>query len=306
MAMDMFVAPSTDMSSPYGNAVVFRNSGSDSFARSTIATAAGDSWSHDSWVGDLNGDGRDDIVMSNIGGDHNLVVNYGNADGSFSTYFGATPGGSGRSVADYLSDGSMTINLTDTATGVLSDTKLFSFTTSGANNLALTEISTLPASYFYNSQFDADRATAGLDPHEIRNFSMDFNSDGVMDVVVVSNLSGNGVNMSAMQFLRNDGGGTFTDVTDIMLVNYDHDIQASYQPILIDLNNDGLDDILLSSADTFSEDGYHDSTRVLVQTSDGKFVQKYETVFSDFYNQIRNSTSDSLDWGHSRIQYCCQ
>ena len=295
--IDMFSAPSTDMSALYGNAVVFRNSGSNSFTRSDIAASAGDSWTHDSWVGDLNSDGRDDIVMSNIGGDHNLVVNYGNADGTFSTYYGTTPGGSGISVADYLGDGSKTIVLTDTATGVLSDTKLFSFTTNGANTLALTEIATLPASYFYNSQFDADRATAGLAPHEIRNFSMDFNNDGVMDVVVVSNLSGNDINMSAMQFLRNDGGGTFTDVTDTVLVDYDHDTQASYQPIFVDINNDGLDDILLSSSDNVSESGYHDSTRVLIQTSDGKFVQKYETVFKDFYNQVHNNTSNALDWG---------
>lgn len=293
--IDMFSAPSTDMSELYGNAVVFRNSGSNSFTRSNIATTAGDSWTHDSWVGDLNGDGRDDIVMSNIGGDHNLVVNYGNADGTFSTYYGATPGGSGISVADYLGDGSMTIVLTDTATTVQSDTKLFSFTTSGTDTLSLTEVATLPASYFYRSEFDSVRATAGWDPHEIRNFTMDFNNDGVQDVVVVSNLSGNDINMSAMQFLRNDGGGSFTDVTDSVLVNYDHNIQASYQPVIIDVNNDGLDDILLSGSDDMAT-GYHDATRVLIQTSDGKFVQKYDEVFSDFYNQIYNSTSNAINW----------
>ena len=294
--IDMFSAPSTDMSELYANAVVFHNSGSDSFTRSTIATTAGNSWTHDSWVGDLNGDGRDDIVMANIGGDHNLVVNYGNADGTFSTYYGTTPGGSGISVADYLGDGTMTIILTDTATAVQSDTKLFSFTTSGTDTLSLTEVATLPASYFYRSEFDDARATAVNDPHEIRNFTMDFNNDGVQDVVVVSNLSGNDVKMSAMQFLRNDGAGLFTDVTDTVLVNYDYNKQASYQPVIIDINNDGLDDILLTNADDMTG-GYHDGTRVLVQTRDGKFVQKYETVFKDFYNQIYNQTENALDWG---------
>ena len=294
--IDMFSAPSTDMSELYANAVVFHNSGSDSFNRSTIATTAGNSWTHDSWVGDLNGDGRDDIVMANIGGDHNLVVNYGNADGTFSTYYGTTPGGSGISVADYLGDGTMTIILTDTATAVQSDTKLFSFTTSGTDTLSLTEVATLPASYFYRSEFDDARTTAVNDPHEIRNFTMDFNNDGVQDVVVVSNLSGNDVKMSAMQFLRNDGAGFFTDVTDTVLVNYDYNKQASYQPVIIDINNDGLDDILLTNADDMTG-GYHDGTRVLVQTRDGKFVQKYETVFKDFYNQIYNQTENALDWG---------
>jgi len=292
--IDMFSAPGTDMDELYGNPVVFTNTGTNGFTRSEISLNGEEAWSHDSWVGDINGDGRDDIVMANIGGDHNLSVNYGNADGSFATYTGATPGGSGVSVADYLNDGTMTVILTDTATGVQSDTKLFSIDTSGAN-LVLTEVATLPASYFYNSQFDADRATAGLDPHEIRNFSMDFNNDGVTDVVVVSNLSSNDVNMSAMQFLRNDGGGTFTDVTDTVLVDYDHDIQASYQPIIMDINNDGLNDILLSASDWVAESGQHNSTRVLIQTSDGKFVQKYETAFKDFYNQIADTTDNALD-----------
>jgi len=292
--MDMFSAPGTDMDELYGNPVVFTNTGSNGFARSEISLGGDEAWSHDSWVADINGDGRDDIVMSNIGGDHNLSVNYGNADGTFTTYTGATPGGAGVSVADYLNDGTMTVILTDTATSVQSDTKLFSIDIS-SGNLVLTEIATLPASYFYNSEFDDARTTAGLDPHEIRNFSMDFNNDGVTDVVVVSNLSGNDVNMSAMQFLRNDGGGKFTDVTDSVLVDYDHDTQASYQPIIMDINNDGLDDILLSASDWVVESGNHDSTRVLVQSSDGKFVEKYDTVFSDFYNQIANTTDNELD-----------
>jgi hypothetical protein len=291
--VDMFVAPSTDMNTLYADPVVFSNSGANSFTRSTINTG-GDDWTHDSWVGDLNGDGRDDIVMSNIGGTNRLVVNYGNADGTFDTHTGNI-GGSGISIADYLGDGSMTAIITDAPTGVLSDTKLYSIATAGGT-VTLTEVATLPASYFYNGNFTTELAVAFV-PHEIRNFSMDFNNDGTMDVVVMSNLSGGGVNMSALQFLRNDGGGTFSDVTDSVLVDYDHDTQASYQPVLVDINNDGLDDILLSSSDTVSESGYHDSTRVLVQTSDGKFVQKYEDVFKDFYNQISSSTSGALDWG---------
>jgi len=292
--IDMFTAPSTDMSALYGKAVVFRNSGSDSFTRSEIAT--GNAWSHDSWVGDLNGDGRDDIVMSNIGGTHNISVNYGNADGTFDTHTGGTTGGSGISIADYLGDGTKTVILTDASSSVTSDTKLYSISAVGGS-VTLTEIATLPESRFHLAKHATSLATAGTAPHGIRNFTLDFNNDGLMDVVVIDNLSGNDINMSEMQFLRNNGAGSFTDVTDDVLVDYDTDIQASYQPILIDVNNDGLDDILLSASDDITESGYHDSTRVLIQTSDGKFVQKYENVFKDFYNQIHSGVTDALDWG---------
>jgi hypothetical protein len=295
--IDMFSAPSTDMDDIYANAVVFRNSGSNNFTRSIIATTAGNSWTHDSWVGDLNGDGRDDIVMSNISGDHNIVINYGQADGSFDTHFGGSSGGSGISVADYLNDGSATMILTDAdGSNDNQDTKLYSFTTIGGT-VTLTEVATLPASRFALDKHTSARNRAGGSAHGIRNFSLDFNNDGLTDVIVIDNLSGNGVNMSEVQFLRNNGAGNFTDVTDDILIGYDTDIQASYNPTLIDINNDGLDDILLSAGDTLENGEVHNATRVLVQTSDGKFVQKYEDVFSDFYNQIYNSTTNALNWG---------
>lgn len=289
--IDVVAAPYTDTRGVYANTVVFTNTGANSFTRSEIPLP--NTQAHDSWVGDINSDGRDDIVLTDHG---RMSVNYGNADGSFTSYVGGGTGASGVSVADYLGNGTQTMILTDASAPEGQDTKLYTVDTS-SGNLVLNEVATLPASRFFDARYNAERASAGTSPHEIRNFSMDFNHDGLVDVIVVDNLSGNGINLSEMQFLRNNGGGSFTDVTDDVLVNYDTNIQASYNPIIMDVNNDGLDDILLSASDTHASGEAHNSTRVLVQSSDGKFVQSYESVFSDFYNQIRNTTPNSSDWG---------
>lgn len=292
--MDMFVAPSTDMREIYGNALVYINTGSNSFVRQTLPVAV-ETWSHDSAVYDLNNDGYMDIVATDYGA--NMNVHFGQADGTFDTYIGngVQNFASGISVADYLGDGSATFILTDANSGETSDTVLYTWSTTGGS-LALTKIATLPASRFLQSKYDDARATAGWAPHGIRNFSMDFNHDGLMDVVVIDNLSGNGINMSEMQFLQNNGAGSFTDVTDDVLVNYSTDTQASYNPVIMDVNNDGLDDIFLSASDHIQFEN-HNSTRVLIQTTEGKFVESYSDVFTDFYTQVYNMTANSLDWG---------
>ena len=70
---------------------------------------------------------------------------------------------------------------------------------------------------------------------------MDFNGDGRMDVIVFSTLGGRGLTngYSEIQFLRNDGGGTFVDVTDSVLVGYTHERSITYNPVVLDVNNDG-------------------------------------------------------------------
>lgn len=292
--MDMFVAPSTDMTNHYGDALVFMNSGSNSFTKQTLPVPV-QTWSHDSAVYDLNNDGLIDIVATDYG--INMNVHFGRADGTFDTYLGngATSGASGLSVADYLGDGSATFIMTDASSGELSDTVLYSWSTV-SGKLVLNKIAVLPESRFYQSKYDDARATAGWAPHGVRNFSMDFNDDGLMDVIVIDNLSGNDINMSEMQFLRNNGGGSFTDVTDDVLVNYNTDTQASYNPTIMDVNNDGLVDIFLSASDHIDNEN-HNSTRVLVQTVEGKFVESYSDVFTDFYTQVYNATNNALDWG---------
>ena len=295
--IDMLSAPSTDMTATLAKAVIFNNNGNNTFTRNDMSLP--DHYSHDSWVGDLNGDGRDDIVLPNHVGD--MSVSYGNADGSFTTYLGPGGGSAGISVADYLGNGTNTIIMTDAPVGSgTNDTRLYSFDHS-SGTLRLQEIAQLPQSRFTHSKYDDIRANADWAPHGVRNFSMDFNADGLMDVVVVDTLTGSNIGRySEMQFLQNNGAGNFIDVTDDVLVGYNNRRYASYNPTLMDVNNDGLMDIFLSATDFPSggneDNSYYDNTRVLVQTVEGKFVESYSDVFSDFATQIHNSTDNALDW----------
>lgn len=286
--IDMFVAHSTDMAY-YGPGSVFFNTGASKFTKTQINL--GNVWSHDSAVTDLNGDGFSDILVTDYSG--KPAVAFGSAAGTFSvaTASGAS-GASGVSVADYLGNGTKTIVFTDAAATGTQDTKLYSWSVSGST-LTLTEIAALPASRFYLPKWDAVRASTNLAPHEIRNINMDFNRDGRPDVIVISSMpsSGNVHGYSEVQFLENRGSGNFVDVTDSVLSGYDTNTQASYQPRIVDINKDGLPDILLSAVD--NNDGSHDSSRVLLATSDGKYVQSYASVFKDFFTQATNMTAGS-------------
>jgi len=289
---DMFVAAFTDTQAYMAPSTVYLNNGNSTFTRQTLDFGAVNP--HDSIVTDLNGDGFSDVVVTDIG---NLrpAVAFGSAAGTFTVYRSdAFGGGAGISVADYLGNGTQTLILTD-APGTMvgthnHDTKLYSWQIAGGK-LQLTELATLPADRFYLPKWDAVRAANTISPHAVRNISMDFNSDGHMDVIVFSTLEGRGLTngYSEIQFLRNDGAGTFTDVTDSVLVGYTHERSTTYNPVIMDVNNDGILDILVSNANFGINSDK--TTAVLLGTVEGKFVESHASVFQDFTNQIKASTA---------------
>jgi hypothetical protein len=295
--IDMYVSASTDSDSILGKPLVYTNTGNNSFTRQELDV--GNIWSHDSVVFDFNKDGLDDIFSTAYGGQDNLLgakplLIYGASSGTFDSYISdSSVSSSSVSVGDYLNNGSLTVIMTDAINNTDNDTKLFSWTTNDGV-LKLTEISTLPPSIFSQPGWadEAEKSPYGV--HGIRNLAMDFNSDGALDVIVMDRLE----NYTAVQFLQNNGAGTFADVTDDVLVNYDNDNGSSnYQPKIIDINNDGLDDIFLSGPDYETDTESYDSTQVLVQTSDGKFVSSYSDVFTGFYNDIAATVDNALDAG---------
>jgi hypothetical protein len=290
--IDMFVAPSTDMTH-YGPGIVYFNNGTTAFTKTTLNL--GDVWAHDAVVKDINNDGYADIITSDYG--HKMTVSYGSSTGTFTTYTGVigTTGASSISVADYLANGTQTIVLSDANSNVTSDTKLYSFSTA-TGSVVLTEVATLPASRFHLAKWSTQLAASPTAPHAVRNINMDFNGDGKMDIIVLDSLNGaNGTVYSEVQFLKNNGSGLFTDVTDTVLSGYTTTSMTSYQPVMVDINNDGLTDILLSSATSATSAMAPVATRVLIQTREGTFVESYANVFKDFQTQIRNATANPND-----------
>lgn len=285
--VDMFAATFTDRGDLYGPSMVYFNNGNSTFSRMSLDFGQVDG--HDSHVTDLNGDGFSDIIMVDWSGKTKIA--FGSAAGTFNIVGGdpnagrRNPGASSISVADYLGNGSKTMVITDGPSDGLADTQLYSWKVENGF-LTMEKIANLPVSRFYLSKWDTQRSAVGGAPHEVRNFTFDFNRDGRPDVIVIAALDSKTQTnaYTEVQFLRNDGSGQFTDVTDSVLVGFNSSKQPSYNPQLIDVNNDGLLDIFLST-------NGHGNNSVLVQTKEGKFVESYGTILSDFTQQIKNMTA---------------
>jgi len=274
--LDMAIGHSTDMEH-FGPLVVFENTGASSFNREDHDI--GDKWMHDIGVGDVNQDGIDDVV---VGGYSNMVVMLGGGAG-FTQLDTTHSGNSGLAIGDFLGDGTTTFVFVD-STGdgdEDDDTTLMSFSQTGANTGEFTRLARLPSSRFelaiYDDIFDPAQVERG---HDIRAVPFDFNNDGLLDVVVISNSTSplDNRNRTEIQFLRNDGATNFTDVTDDVRVDWDIFTNGDYNPQVIDVNDDGLTDLLFSAQDFNGSE----STRVLLQTKEGKFVQSFTDVFEDF------------------------
>ena len=243
--------------------------------------------SHNSNVGDFNGDSYPDIVASTymtdgtyfdpaffaFGGTFNpvMILYINNRDGTFTPHamrytkpisqgpsqpdYGG--GGSASAIGDVDGDGKPDIVIVDNTvllpgTGITrGDTFLISNITLG-NGQAYGDILKLPAPYFEDKPEYAGYPSqfTGQQSHDIHVDIKDINDDGRPDILVSSIIWSGGAGTSAgvLQILLNKGNRQFEDITDASLYNFFLGKGSGHQVEYMDVNGDGFPDIIMPEA----------------------------------------------------------
>ena len=253
--VDVFLSAYTDMDHPAHRYALMNNG--FTFEIDDLGTAL---WDHAAYSYDINSDGYDDVFLTGYDTRSNFL---GSPTGLVNISSGV--GGSGLAIGDYLNNGTVTVIYSDSSRAL---GQLFSIQIEG-DQIIHQWLSDLP-----DPRID-------INSHDIRVRNLDFDLDGLLDVLIFSwqfpQLGWNSIE-SEIQFLKNLGNGKFIDVTDELLINYDHGGNVSYFPQIIDVNQDGLMDIFTSNRDWLPE---YRSTSLLIQQSDGTFISLGSELLRD-------------------------
>jgi len=210
--IDLFLSAYTDMDFDV-NVYALMNTGS-SFTKVSLGLAR---WQHGVASADINRDGFDDVI---IAGYANFPQYMGSATGLV-PYSGMV-GSSGVAVGDFLGTGTAQAVFVDASTNGGADSFIYTMTINNVSKqITFTKTVTLPAPRLISTEDSSNRS------HDIRARAVDFDSDGRLDIVVISYKANyirgltDSEYKSEIQFIRNTGNGTFVDVTDSVRVGYD-------------------------------------------------------------------------------------
>jgi len=260
---DVFLSAYTDMEHPV-NAYVLYNTGTG-FNKVSMGLQT---WQHSVRSYDINQDGFDDVIPV---GYADMPRYMGSANGLVK--FKGFTGGSGLALGDFLNNGKAGVIFVDAGQG-LNDTYLYNFDFSAPGYVSVQLVSQLPGPRL-------ESVAPNASSHDIRAVPVDFNDDGLLDVLVISYGSGldsRATHRSEIQFLLNKGRGAFEDVTTTYRLGFDVAGNVGYTPQLVDINKDGRLDLFLSMPDWLP---HYNSTSLLLQQQDHTFVDSARILLTN-------------------------